>query len=105
MRGCKNFKHSKYGQLSSWVPGDTDPSWTTISLPPEKAGPMVAGIPKMHSWGENEGIAGAHPGLMQSGSHLQAVWLPMDCGAQSPGLGLGFCKPVVCRDEFCVFVF
>lgn len=103
MRGCKDVKHSKYGQLSSWVPGGTDPSWTTISLPPEKAGPMVAGIPKTHSWGENGGIAGAHPGLMQSGPHLQAVWLLMDCRVQSSGLGLGFCKPVAFGDEFFFF--
>lgn len=65
---------------------------------------MVAGIPKRHSWGEIGGIAGAHPGLMQSRSHLQAVWLLMDCRAQSPGLGLGFCKPVAFRDEFFVVV-
>lgn len=50
MRGCQDFKHS-FLQLSSWVPGGTDPSCTTVGPPPEKGRPRGGRDPQVCSWG------------------------------------------------------
>lgn len=84
MRGCQDFKHN-FLQLSSWVPGGTDLSWTTVCPPPEKAGPVVGEPPDLQlgrqGAGQEDILERCHQGPR---APLQA--LASDCPQSSKSL-------------------